>query len=1493
MGSSGTITETLDNTTSTPQTVTYTFTTSANGCPVVMESVTVQVDPTPMFTNLPATENICSGDQLNFTPSSDVSGTVFTWTVSAPASINGETNGTGTIDDILINTSDAIQTVTYTLTATGPSPGSCVNSSTQTYMVTVNPNVVQTLTNNSPVVCEGVGVDIDYATPTENGAITLTATYPSGVSGSVGYTGQSIGSSGTITETLDNTTSTPQTVTYTFTTSANGCPVVVESTTVQVNPRPDVSAPGQTICSGKITSVALSNPNGVSGTIFSWVVVSSTNLSGAVSGTGSLIAQVLTTIDPSMSGEVDYQITPSAMGCPGTPINVTVQVTAQPVASAGADIHECDLDAVLNATLSTSGGSGTWTQVSGPGTITFDDNALINATATADQFGIYILQWEEDNNGCISTDELEVTFAEAPIVISVADDGSTLCEPDQINLSGLIGGGASNGSWSVQSGGTGTLSASSLTGSEVSATYFPVPGEFGPIVFRLTTDDSDGALGPCVVDFRDVNITVNESARVDAGPDFQICEDEIINLNGSFSGSTSTVTWSGGSGGTFGSTSNPVTTYTPSPADINAGEVILSLTTDDPDGSGPCTVIVDQITVTINELPEVALAGLNSVYAENDPMVNMQGFPSGGSYTGPGVNAGTNQFVPANANRAPIDNVIRYTYTDPETGCTNFNEVTVIVNAATNIDFSVAGAVEDFEGRPIVCAEQGLVRLFGNPSVSTGSPLTEFTSTPDIIDQVGGVYFLNTENLFADTVEVRYTYTNSALVTTQIVKDVVILATPLADISVVNSCIEDEIQFFDNSSIPGPGDAMIDSWAWDFGDTGTSSAQNPSHIYANPGEYTVSLTVTTDQGCSSTDTQDIIVGEVPVVDFVWSEICNGDATEFVDRSDAGESDIINYTWDFGDDPPISGPTGVSIPSGTHSDRTTGTFNAPFHRYENIGKYSVTLTIETNNGCINSFTQSVFILPFSTVLPSDDQAYFEDFEAGTGGWVPTANVGVSSDTSWLYGVATGSTITSPGSRVWWTGKNNGGYFPNEDSYVNGPCLDLSQLSRPMISMDIWVDTEAGDDGAVLQYSSNGGISWQNVGDLNGGIEWYNGEGILGGPGDRPGNFNEGDQGWTSPTDGWVSARFSLEQIPQSERDFVRFRIAFASNPDNSSGTDFNGFAFDNVFIGNKRRLVLLEHFTDNGSQVSLDANERLSNFAQEQLIDAAEIDFTTIQYHMDFTGTDDFNKDNPNDPSARVTFYGVSEPPVTVLDGSVINDLTFDIDEIDIDRRSLEDPIFDISIDNLAAPEDVVSVNVSVMANEDFSEQVVINAAVVEDNVVLNSVTFNNILKKLLFGGEGRTIDINWTPGSVQSQTAEWGIDIPIYEPENLFIVAFVQDKITREIYGAKIVKSPRKVAQQITSIPVDIAEQLKKVSVYPNPADEIINFKINESALERYSWKIVDQRGVTMLQGEMNFDSDGIFSVESRDLPNGVYYAILGIDDTAVIYRKLAIMNRQ
>lgn len=60
------------------------------------------------------------------------------------------------------------------------------------------------------------------------------------------------------------------------------------------------------------------------------------------------------------------------------------------------------------------------------------------------------------------------------------------------------------------------------------------------------------------------------------------------------------------------------------------------------------------------------------------------------------------------------------------------------------------------------------------------------------------------------------------------------------------------------------GDTPIRDFAWDFGDPGsgaenTSTSDSPSHIYAQPGTYTVRLTVTDEGGLSSTTTRDVVV----------------------------------------------------------------------------------------------------------------------------------------------------------------------------------------------------------------------------------------------------------------------------------------------------------------------------------------------------------------------------------------------------------------------------------------------------------------------------------------------------------------------------------------------------------------------------------------------------------------------------------------------------------
>ncbi|HAS46593.1 MAG TPA: hypothetical protein DCS93_39285 [Microscillaceae bacterium] len=56
-------------------------------------------------------------------------------------------------------------------------------------------------------------------------------------------------------------------------------------------------------------------------------------------------------------------------------------------------------------------------------------------------------------------------------------------------------------------------------------------------------------------------------------------------------------------------------------------------------------------------------------------------------------------------------------------------------------------------------------------------------------------------------------------------------------------CVGNPTQFTDRTNL---GLTAIDSWAWDFGDGNTSTLQNPSHIYTNPGTYLVTLTVRDD-----------------------------------------------------------------------------------------------------------------------------------------------------------------------------------------------------------------------------------------------------------------------------------------------------------------------------------------------------------------------------------------------------------------------------------------------------------------------------------------------------------------------------------------------------------------------------------------------------------------------------------------------------------------------
>jgi len=156
------------------------------------------------------------------------------------------------------------------------------------------------------------------------------------------------------------------------------------------------------------------------------------------------------------------------------------------------------------------------------------------------------------------------------------------------------------------------------------------------------------------------------------------------------------------------------------------------------------------------------------------------------------------------------------------------------------------------------------------------------------------------------------------------------------------------VQFTDQSA---PGSQPITSRSWTFGDGGTSTATNPSHVYFLAGTYTVTLTVTTTVGSNSdTQTGYIIVHPAPVpptADFSGTPTAGLSPllVQFTDLSTAGTSPITAWSWAFGD-------------GGISSSRN------PSHTYTTPGSYSVSLQVTTADGQ-NTKTRAAYIQPCQT------------------------------------------------------------------------------------------------------------------------------------------------------------------------------------------------------------------------------------------------------------------------------------------------------------------------------------------------------------------------------------------------------------------------------------------------------------------------------------------------------------------------------------------------
>jgi PKD repeat protein len=134
-------------------------------------------------------------------------------------------------------------------------------------------------------------------------------------------------------------------------------------------------------------------------------------------------------------------------------------------------------------------------------------------------------------------------------------------------------------------------------------------------------------------------------------------------------------------------------------------------------------------------------------------------------------------------------------------------------------------------------------------------------------------------------------------------------------------------------------DGTIVSYAWDFGDGGVSALQNPTHVYAAGGIYTVTVVVTDNDGATDSDSTSVEVfvavpGNLPPEINSVAAVPNGGdaplAVAFTLSATDADGTIASYAWDFG-------------------DGAVSAEQNPTHVFWTAGNYSVSVVVTDNDG----------------------------------------------------------------------------------------------------------------------------------------------------------------------------------------------------------------------------------------------------------------------------------------------------------------------------------------------------------------------------------------------------------------------------------------------------------------------------------------------------------------------------------------------------------------
>lgn len=406
------------------------------------------------------------------------------------------------------------------------------------------------------------------------------------------------------------------------------------------------------------------------------------------------------------------------------------------------------------------------------------------------------------------------------------------------------------------------------------------------------------------------------------------------------------------------------------------GEHVVTLTVTD-DAGARATATATIVTSGPNALPEASFTataqGLAvgfdaATSADSDGEVTDYRWDFGDGTTGTGVTA-------AHTYAEAGTFTVRLVVTDDRDGEGTATETVTVANAAPTAQFesSASGLDATFDA----AASRDVDGTISSYAWDFGDGATGRGATPGHTYQGPGTY----------TVTLTVTDNLGAKATAQ--ADLLVDRTNVTPIASFSTQVRDLDVVFDAAASTDP-DGTISSYSWDFGDGATGTGVNPTHTYAAPGDYLVTLTVVDNRGAASTATATASphapAPTGPTAAFT-SSVSELRASFDASTTSAGTGSITTYAWDFG-------------------DGSTGAGRNPVHDYATGGQYTVTLTVTDSRGLRDSVSQTI---PVSNPAPV---AAFTSSTNGRSAGFSAEDAGAGATYSWNFGDGTSGTGLTP-------------------------------------------------------------------------------------------------------------------------------------------------------------------------------------------------------------------------------------------------------------------------------------------------------------------------------------------------------------------------------------------------------------------------------------------------------------------------------------------------